>query len=126
MDKIKQKKEKNWPDRHGHFIRKFKVIVTKIEDPETVPIPLQPHDSEAFNRYLCWLRSVSRLYIKPPAFAPGDIGDGTYPDDEEMVQLDYNRRTREGRNPDPTRELRFVVSIDMHLLVMVNIESMIA
>jgi hypothetical protein len=51
------------------------------------------------------------LYIKPPAFTPVDIGDGTYPDDEDMAKLDYNIRTREGRNPDPTRELRFVVSI---------------
>jgi hypothetical protein len=51
------------------------------------------------------------LYIKPPAFAPVDVGDGTYPDDEDMAKLDYNRRTREGRNPDPTCELQFVVSI---------------
>jgi hypothetical protein len=111
LDKIRQKKEKNWPIRHRHYINKFKAIIRRIEDPKTVPVPLQPFDSEAFNRYLFWLGSVSRLYIKPPAFAPVDVGDGTYPDDEDMAKLDYNRRTREGRNPDPTRELRFVVSI---------------
>lgn len=108
LDKIRQKKEKNWPIRHRHYINKFKAIIRRIEDPKTVPVPLQPFDSEAFNRYLFWLGSVSRLYIKPPAFAPVDVGDGTYPDDEDMAKLDYNRRTREGRNPDPTRELRFV------------------
>ncbi|KAM0869920.1 hypothetical protein ACQ4PT_040356 [Festuca glaucescens] len=108
LDKIRQRKEKNWPNCHRHYITKFKAIIRRIEDPKTVPVPLQPFDSEAFNRYLFWLGSVSRLYIKQPAFTPVDVGDGTYPDDEDMAKLDYNRRTREGRNPDPTRELRFV------------------
>ncbi|KAM0902127.1 hypothetical protein ACQ4PT_019507 [Festuca glaucescens] len=52
LDKIRQRKEKNWPNRHRHYITKFKAIIARIEDPNTVPVPVQPFDSEAFNRYL--------------------------------------------------------------------------
>jgi hypothetical protein len=81
-----------------------------------IPAPVMPFDSEAFNTYLVWLRKVSRLYIRPAAFESTDLADGRYPDDQYMAKLDYNKRVREGRGNDPTRELRYVVCFShMHL-----------
>ncbi|KAK1685089.1 hypothetical protein QYE76_045937 [Lolium multiflorum] len=72
LDKIRQRKEKNWPNRHRHYITKFRAIITRIEDPNTVTVPLQPFDSEAFNRYLFWTRCSG-----------GDGGNGGDDDDDD-------------------------------------------
>ncbi|KAM0925269.1 hypothetical protein ACQ4PT_004301 [Festuca glaucescens] len=122
LDKIRQQREKNCPKLHRHYIDKFKAIIIKIQDPMTVLVHVQPFDGEAFN---LWLGNVSRLYIKPLAFAAEDIGDGIYQDGEDMANLEYNKHVREGRNPDPTRELHFVASFAMHVPSRINRERMI-
>ena len=110
MDKVKQKKEKNWAKRHHKYIKKWSAIIRDIEDPNKVGPSEQPCDGEAFNRYLVWLEKVSHLCIQPAAFAHEDIHEEAYPAYDEMSRLQYNSLFREGRNPNLAPVLRFVVS----------------
>ena len=91
MDKIKQKREKNWPAYHHKYIQKWYARIEEIENPNAVSHPEVPHDVVAFNRYLVWLGGVSRLYLQPSTFTSDDIVEDPYPAFDELSQLEYNR-----------------------------------
>ena len=113
MDKIKQKKEKNWPRLHEKYMKKWWAIINKIEDPSYVPPLDRPFDDEAYSRYLVWLGKMSRLYILSAAFSHTHIEEEAYTGYDEMAKLEYNQLVREGRNTSSTRVIRFVVNSEI-------------
>uniref|UniRef100_A0ACD5ZY91 Uncharacterized protein n=1 Tax=Avena sativa TaxID=4498 RepID=A0ACD5ZY91_AVESA len=108
LDKIKQKREKNWPAYHHKYIQKWYARIEEIENPNAVSHPEVLHDAAAFNRYLVWLGGVSRLYLQPSAFTSDDIVEDPYPAFDELSQLEYNRLVRSGRGANSVGVIRFV------------------
>ena len=111
MDKIKQKREKDWAAYHHKYVQKFYAGIEEIENPNAVSHPEAPHDAAAFNRYLVWLGTVSRLYLQSASFASHDIVEDPYPAFDDLSQLEYNRLVRGGRGANSAGVVRFVVSI---------------
>jgi hypothetical protein len=82
--------------------------------------PPQPFDTEAFNNYLVWFRSVARTQLNAPAFQPGDILHEPNPGFDRMANVEYNKLIRDGRRYELAPPIRFVVSY-CYLYVLVYI-----
>jgi hypothetical protein len=113
LDKMKQKSIKKWDREHDMYIQEFKQKLNKIElslrQPTSKPPP-RPFDTEAFNNYLVWFRSVARTQLNAPAFQPGDILHEPNPGFDRMANIEYNRLIRDGRRYESAPPIRFVVS----------------
>ena len=113
LDKMKQKSIKKWDREHDMYIQEFKHKLNKIElslrQPTSKPPP-RPFDTEAFNNYFAWFRSVARTQLNAPAFQPGDILHEPNPGFDRMANMEYNRLIRDGRRYESAPTIRFVVS----------------
>ena len=107
------KEYKKWDREHDMYIQEFKHKLNKIElslhQPTSKPPP-RPFDTEAFNNYLVWFRSVARTQLNAAAFQPGDILHEPNPGFDRMANMEYNMLIRDGRRYELVPTIRFVVS----------------
>ncbi|KAM0823293.1 hypothetical protein ACQ4PT_070966 [Festuca glaucescens] len=106
LDKKKQRKIKNWPDHHRNHVTKFKHCVEAAKlGPGS---QLRAYCPIAFNNYVRWFISSTRVEICPPAY-----------DDEileapicfyDVAENTYNRLVRQGSQTPFAPVLNFVRS----------------
>ncbi|XP_044415217.1 serine/threonine-protein phosphatase 7 long form homolog [Triticum aestivum] len=106
LDKMKQKKIKNWESYHDKFIKKWNYVVRVANDNRQVH--LQEYDEAAFDKYLRWFLSESRVELCPSAYEEGILEAPT--GFEGTANLEYNRLIREGRQTGFAPVINFIVS----------------
>ncbi|VAI07189.1 unnamed protein product [Triticum turgidum subsp. durum] len=104
LDKMKQKKIKNWESYHDKFIKKWNYVVRVANDNRQVH--LQEYDEAAFDKYLRWFLSESRVELCPPAYEEGILEAPT--GFEGTANLEYNRLIREGRQTGFAPVINFI------------------
>ncbi|XP_020169470.1 serine/threonine-protein phosphatase 7 long form homolog isoform X1 [Aegilops tauschii subsp. strangulata] len=92
LDKMKQKKIKNWESYHEKYIKKWNYLVKVANNNRQVH--RQVHDEAAFYKYLQWFLSESRVELCPPAYDESilEVPTGFV----ETTNPNYNRLIREG------------------------------
>lgn len=103
----RRKKKTDWDTTHAHHVLKFGVRVEEAKRAKETQPP--GHSDEAFNKYLSWFLSNTRVQLLPDAY-PEDILEEPLPFDK-LDSLEYNRLVRQGRQTSFGPVLGFVVSL---------------
>uniref|UniRef100_A0A453TCE1 Aminotransferase-like plant mobile domain-containing protein n=1 Tax=Aegilops tauschii subsp. strangulata TaxID=200361 RepID=A0A453TCE1_AEGTS len=106
LDKMKQKKIKNWESYHEKYIKKWNYLVKVANNNRQVH--RQVHDEAAFYKYLQWFLSESRVELCPPAYDESilEVPTGFV----ETTNPNYNRLIREGTQTGFAPMINFMVS----------------
>ena len=107
LDRKRKKKVKDWDKHHADYIAMFRAeldeaIVKKVhiwEHPKYCP--------NAFNTYLGWFISRTHVELCPPAYE--ELMDENSEDEDDLIELRYNKAVREGNRTNFAPVMNFMV-----------------